>query len=91
MFTLMMTSDCIPHQVPPEELGRLLGPRKYEREAREPFTRPGIALGLAWTPAGGELLFIESSRMRGSGQVHISLDLPRISRDLTRISSVIAS
>jgi hypothetical protein len=29
--------------------------------------------------------------MRGSGQVHISLDLPRISRDLTRISSVIAS
>ena len=87
----MMTSDCIPHQVPPEELGRLLGPRKYERETREPFTRPGIALGLAWTPAGGELLFIESSRMRGSGQVHISIDLPRISRDLTRISSVIAS
>jgi hypothetical protein len=29
--------------------------------------------------------------MRGSGQVHISFDLPRISRDLTRISSVIAS
>jgi len=55
--------------VPPEELGRLLGPRKYEREAREVFTRPGIALGLAWTPAGGELLFIESSRMRGSGQL----------------------
>ena len=77
--------------MPREELGRLLGPRKYEREAKELFTRPGIALGLAWTPAGGELLFIESSRMRGSGPVHISIDRPRISRDLTRISRGIAS
>lgn len=67
-------------QVPREELGRLLGPRKYEREAKELFTRPGIALGLAWTPAGGELLFIESSRMRGSGQVRISRASPAISR-----------
>ena len=45
----------------------MLGPRPFEREVAERTTEPGVAVGLAWTPVGGEILFIEATRM-GSGK-----------------------
>jgi ATP-dependent Lon protease len=40
---------------------------RVETEVAERVTRPGVAVGLAWTPAGGDVLFIEASRMKGKG------------------------
>ena len=42
-----------------------LGPRKYFREAAQEKDRVGVATGLAWTENGGDILFIEASRMKG--------------------------
>src|SRR5208283_5674434 len=44
-----------------------LGAPKFVSETAEKITEIGIATGLAWTPVGGEILFIEATRMRGRG------------------------
>ena len=52
--------------VTPAVVGEFLGAPKYLREELEERTRvPGVAVGLAWTPAGGDILFIEATRMKG--------------------------
>ncbi|MBI4242121.1 MAG: endopeptidase La [Candidatus Rokubacteria bacterium] len=49
-----------------EAVSDLLGAPKYLREELEERTRvPGVAVGLAWTPAGGDILFVEATRMKG--------------------------
>ncbi len=47
-------------------IAKYLGPVKITKEARARIATPGVAMGLAWTPAGGELLFIEATAMRGT-------------------------
>jgi ATP-dependent Lon protease len=48
-------------------VGELLGAPRYQHEELEERTRiPGVAVGLSWTPTGGEILFIEATRMKGS-------------------------
>lgn len=48
-----------------DALGRYLGPIKFFSELAERTSDPGVAIGLAWTPVGGEILFIEAKRMKG--------------------------
>ncbi|MCG3172024.1 MAG: Lon protease 2 [Myxococcota bacterium] len=52
--------------ISPEMVEKLLGPRKYYPELAERTNIPGVAIGLAWTPVGGDILFIEATRMRGA-------------------------
>jgi len=48
-------------------VGELLGAPRFEHEELEERTRiPGVAVGMSWTPTGGEILFIEATRMKGS-------------------------
>ncbi len=47
----------------------LLGKRRFFSEARRRTARPGVATGLAWTPVGGEVLFIEATAMPGRGRL----------------------
>ncbi len=55
-----------PVAVTPGLVGELLGAPKFYREELEERTRvPGVAVGLAWTPTGGDILFIEATRMKG--------------------------
>jgi ATP-dependent Lon protease len=49
-----------------------LGPTRFFRELSERTGRSGVATGLAWTQVGGEILFVECSRMRGKGKVTIT-------------------
>jgi len=46
-------------------LSKYLGPVRMPYEAKSRISTPGVAMGLAWTPAGGELLFIEATAMKG--------------------------
>jgi ATP-dependent Lon protease len=56
-----------PVEVTDALVGDLLGAPKYHVEELEERTRvPGVAVGLAWTPSGGDILFIEATRMKGS-------------------------
>jgi ATP-dependent Lon protease len=56
-----------PVEVTPQNLTDFLGPRMFVSEVAERTGMPGVATGLAWTPTGGEILFIEATRMRGKG------------------------
>jgi len=56
-----------PRVVKAAHIRKFLGPQKFEMEARERLKEPGIAIGLVWTAAGGDILFIESSIMQGKG------------------------
>ncbi len=52
-----------------EAVAEFLGPPKYFGEVAERTSEPGVATGLAWTPVGGDILFIEATRMPGKGNV----------------------
>jgi ATP-dependent Lon protease len=56
--------------VTPEIVREYLGVPKYraEKEVEERVKNPGVAVGLVWTPVGGDIIFIEASRMRGGKQ-----------------------
>src|SRR5213075_1522833 len=51
-----------------EDLHGILGPRRFENEVAQRTSVPGVATGLAWTPVGGDILFIEASKVPGSGK-----------------------
>src|SRR5262249_50295479 len=51
----------------PAEVVKSLGPAKFFREVADRTGTPGVATGLAWTPTGGEILFIEATVMQGKG------------------------
>jgi ATP-dependent Lon protease len=55
-----------------EKVKELLGPVRFFRELSERTDRSGVAIGLAWTQVGGEILFVESSRMKGKGKILIT-------------------
>lgn len=50
-------------------LEQYLGPHKFTAEVAERTKVPGVATGLAWTPSGGEILFVEAGKMNGSGKI----------------------
>jgi ATP-dependent Lon protease len=54
-----------PERITPDLLQRYLGPPKFFSEVAERTNEPGVATGLAWTPNGGDIIFIESTRMNG--------------------------
>ncbi len=70
-----------PLRVAPEDLATLLGPVKVEPEVAERVGQPGVAVGLAWTPAGGDILFVESTRMPGKGELKLTGSLGEVMRE----------
>jgi ATP-dependent Lon protease len=63
----------------------LLGaPRHLDEEIEERTKNPGVAIGMAWTPVGGEVLFIEASRMQGSGTLTLTGHLGDVMKESAR-------
>src|SRR6266498_4427629 len=63
------------------ELADYLGHVRYETEMAEVITESGVATGLAWTPAGGDILFIEATRMPGSGKLMLTGSLGEVMKE----------
>src|SRR5438046_3726395 len=63
------------------ELADYLGPAKFETEMAEAITESGVATGLAWTPVGGDILFIEATRMPGSGKLLLTGSLGAVMKE----------
>ena len=59
----------------------ILGPSKFEDEVALRTSIPGVATGLAWTPAGGDILFIESARLPGSGKLILTGQLGDVMKE----------
>ncbi len=65
----------------PEDLIEYLGPSKFQSEAAEKLKELGIAIGLAWTPVGGDILFIEATRMPGKGRLILTGSLGDVMKE----------
>ncbi|KAK5867841.1 hypothetical protein PBY51_012299 [Eleginops maclovinus] len=64
----------------------ILGPPLFEMEVSERLTLPGVAVGLAWTPLGGEILFVEASRMEGEGQLTLTGQLGDVMKESAHLA-----
>ncbi|HEY4444639.1 MAG TPA: endopeptidase La [Steroidobacteraceae bacterium] len=64
-----------------DDVARILGAARFENDVALRTSVPGVATGLAWTPAGGDILFIESSRVRGSGKLILTGQLGEVMKE----------
>jgi ATP-dependent Lon protease len=67
--------------VKPEQLRQILGPTKFDTEVYQELQVPGVAIGLAWTSVGGEILFIEVSLNKGSGRLQLTGNLGEVMKE----------
>lgn len=67
--------------VKPEHLHGILGPTKFDAEVYQEAQAAGVAIGLAWTSVGGEILFIEVSRNRGAGRLQLTGNLGDVMKE----------
>jgi ATP-dependent Lon protease len=63
------------------DLASVLGPRRFEGEVAMRTSVPGVATGLAWTPTGGDLLFIEATRVAGRGNLILTGQLGDVMKE----------
>jgi ATP-dependent Lon protease len=64
-----------------DDLPAILGPKKFESEVAMRTSLPGVATGLAWTPVGGDILFIEASRTPGGGRLILTGQLGDVMKE----------
>lgn len=67
--------------VSPKDIGIVLGQPRFEGEIAQRTSIPGVATGLAWTPVGGDILFIEASRVPGRGGMILTGQLGDVMRE----------
>jgi ATP-dependent Lon protease len=70
-----------PIRVTREDLVGILGAPKFESETAMRLSVPGVATGLAWTPVGGDILFIEATRIPGSGRLILTGQLGDVMKE----------
>jgi len=70
-----------PRKVGKDELAEYLGPAKYTSEVAERTEEAGVATGLAWTPVGGEIIFIETTKMHGTGKLALTGQLGDVMKE----------
>ena len=67
--------------VTPESLHDYLGPQKFFNEIALRTSLPGVATGLAWTPFGGDILFVEATKMPGDGKLILTGQLGEVMKE----------
>ncbi len=75
------TGDIKEFAVKADNVEEFLGKRKFFSDAAERTTVPGVATGMAWTPYGGDILFIEASVSKGSGKLNITGQLGDVMKE----------
>jgi ATP-dependent Lon protease len=68
-------------RIEPGDLKEILGPPRFENEVAMRTSVPGVATGLAWTPVGGDILFIEATRAPGGGRLILTGQLGEVMRE----------
>ena len=71
-------------------LAEILGPIRYESELALRTSQPGVATGMAWTPVGGEILFVEVTRMPGKGELILTGQLGDVMKESARAALSLA-
>ena len=73
-------------EVMPEQVREYLGKKRFYFDAALRTERPGVATGLAWTPSGGDVLFVEATRMKGKGNLITTGQLGDVMEESIRIA-----
>jgi ATP-dependent Lon protease len=68
-------------RVDAEDIPGVLGPERFEAEVAQRTTIPGVATGLAWTPVGGDILFVEASVVPGKGRLTLTGQLGEVMKE----------
>jgi ATP-dependent Lon protease len=68
-------------KIEPKELQEILGAPRFESEVKMRTSVPGVATGLAWTPVGGDILFIEATRIPGGGRLILTGQLGDVMKE----------
>jgi ATP-dependent Lon protease len=77
--------NLAPLAITPDVIVEMLGaPSFLQEEIEERTKNPGVAIGLAWTPAGGDVLFVEASRMAGAGTLTLTGQLGDVMKESAR-------
>jgi len=79
-----------PVRIGAPELHGILGAAKFENEVALRAGQPGVATGLAWTPVGGDILFIEASRVPGSGRLILTGQLGDVMKESAQAALTLA-
>jgi ATP-dependent Lon protease len=77
-------------QIEKGDLHAILGARRFESETAERTSVPGVATGLAWTPVGGDILFIEASRTPGTGKLILTGQLGDVMKESAQTALTLA-
>ncbi len=72
------------------DLHAILGARRFESEMAQMTSVPGVATGLAWTPVGGDILFIEATRVPGSGKLILTGQLGDVMKESAQAALTLA-
>jgi len=82
--------ETAPIAVDETMLVTILGPRKFENEVALRTALPGVATGLAWTPVGGDILFVEASRVAGTGKLILTGHLGEVMKESAQAALTLA-
>ena len=82
-FAAMQLAEGAPQavRITADALDEILGPPRHEREVALRTSLPGVATGLAWTPVGGDILFIEATRVPGNGRLTLTGQLGEVMKE----------
>jgi ATP-dependent Lon protease len=72
------------------DLHAILGAPRFENEVAQRTSTPGVATGLAWTPVGGDILFIEATRVPGSGKLILTGQLGDVMKESAQAALTLA-
>ncbi|MFZ4713174.1 MAG: endopeptidase La [Bacteriovoracaceae bacterium] len=87
MAEKVLNKDAVlPLKVELADIEEILGNERYIHEVANTINPPGVATGLAWTPQGGEILFIEANLMPGKGNLMLTGQLGDVMRESTQIA-----
>ncbi|NIO42344.1 MAG: AAA family ATPase, partial [Burkholderiales bacterium] len=73
-----------------DDLHGILGAHKFENELAQRSSVPGVATGLAWTPVGGDILFVEASKVPGTGKLILTGQLGDVMKESAQAALTIA-
>jgi ATP-dependent Lon protease len=80
------SEDLDKARITPTEIEDYLGKQKFYKDSVERTTVPGVATGMAWTPVGGDILFVEASLYRGSGKLTITGQLGDVMKESAQLA-----
>jgi ATP-dependent Lon protease len=78
---LIAEGSCARMRVDSAALAAILGPRRFENEVAMRTSVPGVATGLAWTPVGGDILFVEATRVPGRNKLILTGQLGDVMKE----------